>query len=123
MTDVATERRETVEELTTKLREVEQLMIELGRDTIDALVDAARARVDALRVQLDLGRMNARDELAEPLDEAERTIGEVRERFESVAAESADVGSALAQGVRSARVDLQAAIDLAQERIAAERAT
>ncbi|MBK5287733.1 MAG: hypothetical protein JJE46_04620, partial [Acidimicrobiia bacterium] len=66
MTEMATERRETVEELTTKLREVEHLMIELGRDTIDALVDAARARVDALRVQLDLGRMDARDELAEP---------------------------------------------------------
>ena len=44
MTDTATERSEAVDELTTKLREVEHLMVELERDTVDALVDAARAR-------------------------------------------------------------------------------
>ncbi len=120
MTDTATERSEAVEELTTKLREVEHLMVELGRDTVDALVDAARARVDTLRVRLDLGRMEARDELAAPLDEAEHTIGQVRERFESLSHESADVGTALAEGVRSARADLQAAVEMAQERIEAD---
>ena len=121
MTETATERRETVEALTTKLREVEHLVIELGRDTVEALADAARARVETLRVQLDLGRMDVRDELAEPLNEAELAIVQVRERFDAFSHESADVGTALAEGVRSARADMKAAVDLAQERIEAER--
>ena len=123
MTDVAaTERSERVEELKEKVRELEDLIGALGRETTDAVLEAWKARIDGLRVQADLGRMEMRDETAGSVDEAEAVWRSARARLEALSDEASDVGAALIEGMRSARDDLRAAVGLAQERIDAESA-
>lgn len=122
MTESSTKQAETLDELRAKVRDLEHLVVELGRETVDATVEAARARIDTLRVQADLGRKNARDELSEQFGDVEGVFQAVRQRFNALTDESSDVGAALLEGLRSARSDLRAAVDLAQERVDAERA-
>ncbi len=119
MSDTTTE--ETVEALRTKVRELEELLIQLGRETVDAVVDAARARIDTLRVRADLGRMDARDEVSAELADVDQLLRTAEQRAEGLTAESSDVGAALVEGVRSARSDIAAAVELARERLAAGR--
>ncbi len=121
MTDaMATERSERVEELTQKVRELEELIIQLGRESTDAILEVWKARIDALRVQADLGRMELRDDTAGPLDAAEAAWSGARTRLDSLTSEATDVGTALIEGLRSARSDLRAAVGLAQARIEAD---
>ena len=119
MTDTLNPRAETVEELKTKVRELEDLLAELGHDVVDSTMDAARARIETLRVQAKLGRMDARDDVELRLDEAGEVLQTARTRFELLTSESSDVGAALVEGLRSARGDLQAAIQLVEERVTA----
>ena len=124
MPDVAaTERSERVEELKEKVRELEDLIVALGRETTDAILEAWKARIDGLRVQADLGRMEMRDETAGSVDEAEAVWRSARARLEALSDEASDVGAALIEGMRSARNDLRAAVGIAQERIDAESAS
>ena len=121
MTDAtATERSERVEELTQKVRELEELIIQLGRESTDAILEVWKARIDALRVQADLGRMELRDDTAGLLDAAEAAWSGARVRMDSLTSEATDVGTALIEGLRSARSDLRAAVGLAQARIEAD---
>lgn len=123
MTDVAaSERSERVEELKQKVRELEDLIVQLGRETTDAILEAWKARIDALRVQADLGRMEMRDETAGSVDAAEAAWHTARARLDALSDEASDVGTALIEGMRSARSELRAAVGLAQERIDAESA-
>ncbi len=124
MTDVAaTERSERVDELKQKVRELEDLIVALGRETTDAILEAWKARIDGLRVQADLGRMEMRDETAGSVDDAEAVWRTARARLEALSDEASDVGTALIEGMRSARNDLRAAVGIAQERIDAESAS
>lgn len=122
MSDLLDKQAETLDELKAKVRELEHLVVELGRETVDATIEAGRARIDALRVQADLGRMDARDEASEQFEEVESVLQAVRQRFNALTSESSDVGAALLEGLRSARSDLRAAVELAQERVEADRA-
>ena len=122
MSESSTKQTETLEELRSKVRDLEHLVVELGRETVDATVDAARARIDTIRVRADLGRMDVRDEVGEQFGDVEGVFQAVRQRFNALTDESSDVGAALLEGLRSARSDLRAAVDLAQERVDAERA-
>ncbi len=118
MTD-ATTTEETVEVLRTKVRELEELLIQLGRETVGAAVDAARARIDTLRVRADLGRMDARDEVSAELADVDQLLRTAEQRGEGLTAESSDIGTALVEGLRSARSEIAAAVELARERFAA----
>ena len=122
MSESSTKQTETLEELRSKVRDLEHLVVELGRETVDATVEAARARIDTIRVRADLGRMDVRDEVGEQFGDVEGVFQAVRQRFNALTDESSDVGAALLEGLRSARSDLRAAVDLAQERVDAERA-
>ena len=122
MSEISTKQAETLDGLRAKVRDLEHLVVELGRETVDATVEAARARIDTLRVQADLGRMDARDGVNEQFGDVEGAFQAVRQRFNALTDESSDVGVALLEGLRSARSDLRAAVDLAQERVDAERA-
>ena len=122
MSDLLHKQAETLDELKAKVRELEHLVVELGRETLDATVEAGRARIDVLRVQADLGRMDVRDDANEQFSDVENVLQAVRQRFNALTSESADVGAALLEGLRSARSDLRAAVELAQERVDAERA-
>jgi len=110
---------ETVDELKTKVRELEDLLSQLGHEVVDSTMDAARARIETLRVQADLGRMDARDDARARVAEAGEMLQTARIRFELVTAESSDVGAALVEGLRSARGDLEAAVQLVEERVTA----
>ena len=116
MSDTMTQ-TETVEALRAKVRELESLLVQLGHEVVDATMDAARARIEALRVQADLGRMDARDEAGHQFAAAEQLLQTARHRFDALTAESTDVGDALVEGLQSARADLDAAVDMARERI------
>ncbi len=121
MTDVSgSERSERVDELKLKVRELEDLVVQLGRETTDAILEAWKARIDGLRVQVDLGRMEVRDETAGSVDDAEAVWLAARTRLDALSEEASDVGTALIEGIRSARSELSAAVGLAQERINAE---
>ena len=123
MTDLAaTERSERVDELKRKVRELEGVIVALGRETTDAILEAWKARIDGLRVQADLGRMEMRDETAGFVDDAEAVWRTARTRLEALSDEASDVGTALIEGMRSARSDLRDAVGTAQERIDAESA-
>ncbi len=121
MSDLLNKQAESLDELKAKVRELEHLVVELGRETVDATIEAGRARIDVLRVQADLGRMDVRDEANEQFSDVEDVLKAVRQRFNALTGESADVGAALLEGLRSARSDLRAAVELAQERVDAER--
>ena len=111
------ERAETVGELKLKVRELEGLMVELGRETTDAMLEAWKSRIDSLRVQANLGRMELRDETVDSVDAAETAWHAARTRMEAVSSEASDVGTALMEGLRSARAELRAAVELAQDRV------
>jgi AmiR/NasT family two-component response regulator len=121
MSETLSPQTETVESLRVKVRELEDLLVQLGHEVVDATMDAAQARIDALRVQADLGRMDARDEMGDRFVEVEEVLAHTRDRFAALTDESSDVGQVLVEGLRSARSDLQAAVELAQERISARR--
>ncbi len=64
--------------------------------------------------------MELRDDTAGPLDAAEAAWSGARIRMDSLTSEATDVGTALIEGLRSARSELRAAVGLAQARIEAD---
>ena len=121
MAEMTQHQTETVEQLRHDVREVEELLVELGRETVQATLDAWRARIDNLRLQVELGRMEADDEIGASIGGAESAWSTARDRLEAASLEASDVRVVLSEGLRAARADLQAAVDLAQERIEAAR--
>ena len=117
MTETLTSQAETVEALRVEVRELEELLARLGHQVVDAALDAARARIDTLRVRAKLGRMDAKDEVAVRFDDATEILQRARDRFAALTDEGADVGTALVEGLQSARDELQAALHLVEERV------
>jgi hypothetical protein len=121
MAEMTREQTETIEQLRHDVREFQELLVELGRETVQATLDAWRARIDNLRLQVDLGRMEVDDEVGESIGRAETAWAAARDRLTAASFEASDVRLALSEGLEAARSDLQAAVDLAQERIEAAR--
>jgi hypothetical protein len=121
MSELTVERDATLEEVKQEVRELRGLLVQFGRETVEATLEAWRARVDNLRVQASLGRMDAHDDVEASIEQAETTLGTARRRLDALLDEADDVRGALAEGLRSARSDLSAAVELAEERIEAGR--
>ncbi len=121
MAEMTQQQSATMEQLRADVREAEELLVELGRETVQATLDAWRARIDNLRLQVELGRMEVDDEVTESIGGAESSWATARDRLTAASLEVSDIRVALAEGLRAARADLQAAVDLAQERIEAAR--
>ena len=121
MAEMTQQQSETMEQLRADVREAEELLVDLGRETVQATLDAWRARIDNLRLQVELGRMEVDDEVTESIGGAESSWATARDRLTAASLEVSDIRIALAEGLRAARADLQAAVDLAQERIEAAR--
>lgn len=121
MTEMTVERDATLEEVKQEVQELRGLLVQLGRETVEATLEAWRARVDNLRVQARLGRMDAHDDVEASIEEAETTLGAVRRRLGALLDEADDVRGALVEGLRSARSDLSSAVEMAEERIEAGR--
>ncbi len=119
MTETLTCQAETVEALRVEVRELEDLLARLGHQVVDAALDAARARIDTLRVRAKLGRMDAKDEADVRLDDATEILQRAHERFAALTDEGADVRTALVEGLQSARDELQAALQLVEDRVGA----
>jgi chromosome segregation ATPase len=122
MSEMTVERDATLEEVKQEVHELRGLLTQLGRETVEATLEAWRARVDNLRVQARLGRMDVQDDVEASIDEAESTLGAVRRRLGALLDEADDVRGALVEGLRSARSDLSSAVEMAEERIEAGRA-
>jgi hypothetical protein len=110
----------TVEQIADELRVLRAQFVRLGNETVDATLDAWRARIDNLALQADLARLDGRDEVRAALAEADRVWRWTRDRLVARRT-SAAAGEALLEGVRAARADLAAAVELAEEEIAAAR--
>lgn len=121
MSEMTVERDATLEEVKHEVQELRGLLAQLGRETVEAMLEAWRARVDNLRVQARLGRMDAHDDVEASIEEAESTLGAVRRRLGALLDEADDVRGALVEGLRSARSDLSSAVEMAEERIEAGR--
>ena len=119
MTETLASQAETVEALRVEVRELEELLARLGHQVVDAALDAARARIDTLWVRAKLGRMDANDEVDVRFDDASEILQRAHERFAALTDEGADVGTALVEGLQSARDELQAALQLVEERVGA----
>jgi hypothetical protein len=121
MTEMTLEQTEMLEQLRRDVRDFEEQLVALGRETVRATLEAWRARIDNLRLQAELGRMDADDEVSAAIGSADSVWATTHDRLLVASEEASDVRAALAEGMRSARADLQAAVDLAQERIEAAR--
>jgi len=121
MSETTMSRVETIDEVKAEVRELRVLLVQLGRETVEALLDAWRARLDNLRVQVDLAEMDGRDEVDHAVRRADETLRAVRARLDSGSGATDDVREILREGVASARADLGAAVELAEERIEAAR--
>lgn len=119
MTETVTSQAETVEALRAKVGELEDLLARLGHQVVDSALDAARARIDTLRVRANLGRMDARDEADARIEDAAEMLQRAHDRFTALTDESGDVGVALVEGLQSARDELEAAVQLVEDRVGA----
>lgn len=112
---------ESIEEIRAEVQELRESLVRLGRETVEALVDAWHARLDNLRVQVDLAQMDGRDDVDAALHRAETALGALRQRLDVRNAAADDVRTILREGVDSARAELQSAVKLAEERVASAR--
>ncbi len=119
MNEPLTSQAETVEALRVQVGELEDLLARLGHQVVDSALDAARARIDTLRVRAKLGRMDAKDEADIRFDDAADILQRAHVRFAALTDEGSDVGTALVEGLQSARDELQAALQLVEDRVAA----
>ena len=119
MTETMNTQAETVEALRAKVGELEGLLARLGHQVVDSALDAARARIDTLRVRATLGRMDAKDEADLRLEDATEILQRAHDRFAALTDESEDVGTALVEGLQSAREELNAAVQLVADRVGA----
>jgi hypothetical protein len=111
----------TMQQMREDLHELRTLMVRLGNETVDATLDAWRARIDNLVVQADLARLDGRDEVDAALAEADRVWRWTRDRLLARRGDQTQAGEALLEGIRAARADLTAAVELAEEQLAAAR--
>jgi hypothetical protein len=110
----------TVQQIADDLHDLRVQFVRLGNETIDATLDAWRARIDSLVVQADLARLDGRDEVRASLDEADRVWRWTRDRL-LARRSGAGAGEAMLEGIRAARADLAAAVELAEEQLALSR--
>ncbi len=89
----------------------------VGRETLEARLDAWQARIQALRIQAHLAGLDARDQAAAPLARMEARLDHSRDRLRELARESADVWTVLVEAYESTRDELAAASSLVQERV------
>jgi hypothetical protein len=111
----------TMQQIADDLHDLRLQLVRLGNETVDATLDAWRARIDSLVVQADLARLDGRDEVRASLEEADRVWRWTRDRLLVRRGADAAAGEALVEGVRAARADLAAAVELAEEQLAAAR--
>lgn len=102
-----------------RLRSWEQHAEEVGRETVEARLDAWQARLDALRVQAHLGELDARDRVDPVVERLEERLDAARSRLQALRLEARDVWTALEEAYASARAELAAGRELARERIEA----
>ena len=92
----------TVQEIADDLHDLRTLIVRLGNETVDATLDAWRARIDNLAVQADLARLDGRDDVRTALDEADRVWRWTRDRLVARRGDPSAAGDALLEGVRAA---------------------
>jgi hypothetical protein len=100
-----------------RLRDWETKAEEVGRETVEARLDAWRARIEALRIQVHLAGLDARDQGAPTIARLETRLDHAADRLRELAMESRDVWVALAETFESARGELVAGERLVSERV------
>lgn len=115
---VTTEEQPDGRDVLAHLRNWETKTEAVGRETLEARLDAWQARIQALRIQTHLAGLDARDEAVAPLARIEVRLDHSRDRLRELARESADVWTVLIEAYESTRDELAAATRLIEERVA-----
>ena len=87
------------------------------RAAVRDLTDSWRARIDQLRVQADLARMDARDEIEDDLAKAEGLWADLKRRADELGDEAGDATADLREDVTRLVGDLRAALRRALDRL------
>lgn len=104
-------------DLLARLRDWEAKAEAAGRETVEARLDAWRARIEALRIQVHLAGLDADSEAAAPLRRLDARLDHARDRLRELTQESNDVWTVLGEAYRSAREELAAGERLIAERV------
>jgi hypothetical protein len=111
--------RDRSHDVLARLRGWERHAEEVGRETVEARLDAWQARIDALRVRAHLGRLDGGDRANAVVDRLDDRLDAARGRLQELTLAARDVWTALDEAYASARDELRAGEELARERIEA----
>lgn len=90
------------------------------RSAIGDLVSSLRQGLDELTVQIDLGRMDARDQLKAEMERAERLWGELKTRAEQAADQAGEATAELRSEIRKLVDDLRDTLRSVTDRLRSE---
>ena len=104
-----------------RIAEWERRAAATGRETVDARVDAGRARIETLRMQAHLAGMDSRDKGELVFSDLETRLADTRARLVELADEASDVWTVFSEAFESARNELVAGEELLEDRVAEHR--
>lgn len=96
--------------LEAQIEDLEGQLTELRAQLARAELDQWRGRIDDLEVQLHLGSLEARDQLAPLVEQLRSAWLDARERVSDGAATTSDVASTLRQGLENAMYEIRRAV-------------
>lgn len=88
------------------------------RSALGDLVESWRARLDHAKVQAELGRLEARDEVNDDLERAEDLWAQMRQRFERMGDEASELTGEVREDVRDLIEGIREALRDAGDRLA-----
>lgn len=101
---------ERINELQARIAEVEDQLAALREELRDNQLDLWKARIDDLEVQLRLGQMEARDDIAPVLEKLRNLLLDARSQVNSASTSARDALRTLAEGVKDATDRLRSSI-------------
>jgi hypothetical protein len=113
---------EGVAGLLDRIGEWEHRAESVGRESVDARVNAGRARIETLRMQVHLAAMDGRDGSEMVVKRLETGLADTRERLLELAQEATDVWTVFSEAIESARAELGAGEELIEDRLDVHRA-
>lgn len=108
---MTTDDNATVEQLKARIDQLEEEQDRLRQELSRAQLDEWQGRLDDVGLQLHLGAMELRDQLAPLVEKAQEQLAEARRKIDEGGSTAADAAAAIRSGFEEAWSDLRAAIN------------